>query len=146
MLIFVTYCVIATTLIGQGLTLPFVIRGLGVTVSDDTEHEEAHARAETAEAALARLAELRALSGGHDELLDALQARYSHQVSHAQAHHEDEEREPEEEVIAHRRIRRELIQAEREATLDLHARGAISDEVRRRIERDLDLEELRAEG
>jgi len=29
---------------------------------------------------------------------------------------------------------------------DLHARAAISDEVRRRIERDLDLEELRAEG
>ncbi len=146
LLIFVTYCVIATTLVGQGLTLPFVIRALGVTVADDTEHEEAHARAETAEAALARLAELRATSADHGELLDALQARYSHQSSHSQAHHDAADGEPEAELIAHRRIRRELIQAEREAALDLHARGALSDEVRRRIERDLDLEELRAEG
>jgi Na+/H+ antiporter len=146
LLIFVTYCVIATTLIGQGLTLPFVIRGLGVTVSDDTEHEEAHARAETAEAALARLADLRPGWSDHGELLDSLQARYSHQATHAQEHHEGAVGEPEEELIAHRRIRRELIQAEREAALDLHSRGAISDEVRRRIERDLDLEELRAEG
>jgi len=146
LLIFVTYCVIATTLVGQGLTLPYVIRGLGVTVSDDTEHEEAHARAETADAALARLADLRATSSDHAELLDSLQARYSHQATHAQEHHDGPLGEPEEELIAHRRIRRELIQAEREAALDLHARGAISDEVRRRIERDLDLEELRAEG
>ena len=146
LLIFVTYCVIATTLVGQGLTLPYVIRGLGVTVSDDTEHEEAHARAETADAALARLADLRATSSDHAELLDSLQARYSHQATHAQEHHDGPLGEPEEELIAHRRIRRELIQAEREAVLDLHARGAISDEVRRRIERDLDLEELRAEG
>ena len=146
LLIFVTYCVIATTLVGQGLTLPYVIRGLGVTVSDDTEHEEAHARAETADAALARLADLRATSSDHAELLDSLQARYSHQATHAQEHHDGPLGEPEEELIAHRRIRRELIQAEREAVQDLHARGAISDEVRRRIERDLDLEELRAEG
>jgi Na+/H+ antiporter len=146
LLIFVTYCVIATTLIGQGLTLPFVIRSLGVTVSDDTEHEEAHARAETAEAALARLADLRPGWSDHGELLDSLQARYSHQATHAQEHHDGAAGEPEEELIAHRRIRRELIQAEREAALDLHSRGAISDEVRRRIERDLDLEELRAEG
>lgn len=146
LLIFVTYCVIATTLVGQGLTLPLLIRGLGVTVSDDTEHEESHARAETAEAALARLLELRATSTDHGELLDSLQARYAHQASHSQAHHDGPVGEPEEELIAHRRIRRELIQAEREAALDLHARGALSDEVRRRIERDLDLEELRAEG
>ncbi|HEX4744420.1 MAG TPA: Na+/H+ antiporter [Candidatus Limnocylindria bacterium] len=146
LLIFITYCVIATTLVGQGLTLPFVIRGLGVTVADDTGHEEAHARAETADAALARLAELRAPYSDHGELLDALEARYSHQATHALEHHDGPDAAPEEELIVHRRIRRELIEAEREAALDLHARGAISDEVRRRIERDLDLEELRAEG
>ena len=146
LLIFITYCVIATTLVGQGLTLPFVIRGLGVTVADDTEHEDAHARAATADAALARLGELRAQYADHAELLDALAARYSHQATHALEHHDGPDATPEEELIVHRRIRRELIEAEREAALDLHARGAISDEVRRRIERDLDLEELRAEG
>jgi CPA1 family monovalent cation:H+ antiporter len=59
LLIFLTFCVIAATLIAQGLTRPLLIRGLGVVSADDTSHEEAHARATTAEAALARLAEIR---------------------------------------------------------------------------------------
>ncbi len=146
LLIFVTFCVIATTLVGQGLTLPLVIRGLGVVRADDSGHEEAHARAETAEAALARLEELRSESASHGELLDALQARYAHQATHAEAHHERHLGGPEQELLEHQRIRRALIEAEREALHDLHARAAISDEVRRRIDRDLDLEELRAEG
>lgn len=146
LVIFVTFSVIFVTLVGQGLTLPLVIRRLGVVAADASEREEAQARAETAEAALARLAELRSEWSSHAELLDALQARYAHQASHAQAHAGDPLRESEEELIAHRQIRRELIEAEREAALDLHAKGAISDAVRRRIERDLDLEELRAEG
>lgn len=146
LLIFVTFCVIATTLIGQGLTLPLVIRALGVVRADETGHEEAHARAETAEAALARLEEGRSKWAAHGELLDALQARYAHQATHADAHDEGALGVHEQEVLDHRQIRRVLIEAEREAVLDLHARAAISDEVRRRIERDLDLEELRAEG
>lgn len=146
LVIFVTFCVILVTLVGQGLTLPFVIRGLGVVTADDSGREEALARAETAEAALARLTELRPEWSAHAELLDALEARYAHQASHAPTQGGGPVRESEEELIAHRQIRRELIEAEREAALDLHAKGAISDEVRRRIERDLDLEELRAEG
>ena len=146
LLIFVTFCVIATTLIGQGLTLPMVIRRLGVVRADDSGHEEAHARAATAEAALVRLAEGREGWAAHGELLDALQARYEHQATHADPHEEGALGAHEQELLDHRQIRRVLIEAEREAVLDLHARAAISDEVRRRIERDLDLEELRAEG
>jgi hypothetical protein len=50
------------------------------------------------------------------------------------------------ELFDHRKIRRAVIDAEREAVLDLRRRGAIDDEVWRRIERDLDLEELRMEA
>ena len=40
----------------------------------------------------------------------------------------------------------DLFDAQREALIDLRNAGAISDEVRRRVERDLDLEESRLEN
>ncbi len=52
----------------------------------------------------------------------------------------------EQELVEHRLIRRAVIDAERDAVLRLRDRGAINDEVWRRIERDLDLEELRMEA
>src|SRR5207253_1122389 len=53
-----TFVVILTTLVGQGLTLPLLIRALGLAPDGDTSHAEAHARALTAEAALRRIDEL----------------------------------------------------------------------------------------
>jgi CPA1 family monovalent cation:H+ antiporter len=52
----------------------------------------------------------------------------------------------EQELIEHQKIRRAVIDAERATVLELRDRGEISDEVRRRLERDLDLEELRMEA
>jgi hypothetical protein len=42
-------------------------------------------------------------------------------------------------------MRREMLGAEREALLQLRDQGRLSDEVRRRVERDLDLEDARLE-
>src|SRR5262249_23067932 len=43
---FLTFCVIFATLVGQGLTLPFVIRGLGVVAPpEEAEADEAENRA-----------------------------------------------------------------------------------------------------
>ena len=52
----------------------------------------------------------------------------------------------EQELVELRLIRRAVIDAERSAVLKLRDQGAIDDEVWRRIERDLDLEELRMEA
>ena len=43
------------------------------------------------------------------------------------------------------RLRRELLNAERDAVHELRRSGEISDEVARRVERDLDLEDARLE-
>ena len=56
------------------------------------------------------------------------------------------EQSAEEELLEHRLIRRSVINAEREAILELRRNGEISDQVWRRVERDLDLEELRLEA
>jgi CPA1 family monovalent cation:H+ antiporter len=146
LILFITFTVILVTLVGQGLTLPLVIRALGLAPDQDVAHAEAHARALTAAAALERIEELAQQWPGHKELIDALRTQYEYRNSHADAHHDDEPDVAVKEELEHAEIRRELIEAERRAAADLHERAIIDDEIRRRIERDLDLEELRMEA
>ena len=147
LLIFLAFSVILATLVGQGLTLPFVIKALGVVADTGDDHEEAHIRMIVAESAVQRIDELEAEWPGHKELTDTLRAVYAHRASHIEQHHADlplDERE--QELLEHGQIRAAVIDAEREALVQLRERGAVSDEVFRRIERDLDLEELRMEA
>jgi CPA1 family monovalent cation:H+ antiporter len=144
-ILFVAFAVILATLVGQGLTLPLLIKGLGLAPDAGAAHDEAHARGLTTEAALARLEELRAQWPGHIELIDQLRDRYAHRVRHDEKHHEDGDA-AEQELLEHGLIRREVIDAERQAALQLYERGVIADDILRRIERDLDLEDLRMEA
>jgi monovalent cation/hydrogen antiporter len=151
LLIYLTFCVILVTLVGQGLSLPWIMRRLGVG-GDGADHVEEHrARAAATEAAVARIEELSQEWPGHLPLIEALRAQYAHRQSHVGGpddwdgdHHHDPDEE--QEMLEHRLIRRAIIEAERRAVHDLFARGVLHDEVRRRIERDLDLEELRMEA
>jgi Na+/H+ antiporter len=145
LLIFLTFAVILATLVGQGLTLPLIIRGLGIRADGGDGHEEAHARQSAAEAAVARIEELAEEWPGHLELIDALRAQYGHRASHSDTHDEVAD-DAEQELLEHRIIRSAVIEAEREALLRLHETGGLSDDVFRRVERDLDLEELRMEA
>ena len=153
LVIFLAFSVILVTLIGQGLTLPALIRALGVEDDGSIDREEAHGRRVATEAALARLEEMRSEVPGHLPLLDQLKERYEHRGEHI---HEDGDPEvvpdpddmtPEQvEEMEHDEIRRSVILAERLAVLELRDRGEISDVALRAIERDLDLDELRREA
>ena len=145
LILFLVFAIILVTLVGQGLTLPLVIKKLGVVSTEDGSHDEVHARGLTTEAALARLEDLRTRWPGHIELIDQLRDRYAHRARHDEQHHEDGDA-AEQEMLEHGLIRREVIDAERQAAIGLHERGVITDEVLRRIERDLDLEDLRMEA
>ncbi len=145
LILFLVFAIILVTLVGQGLTLPLVIHKLGVAPDADVSHDEVHARGLTTEAALARIEELRAEWPGHLELIDQLRDRYTHRARHDEAHHEDGGA-AEQELLEHGHIRRAVIDAERRSAFDLHDRGVITDEVLRRLERDLDLEDLRMEA
>ena len=146
LILFFTFTVILVTLVGQGLTLPAIIRALGLVPDADKADAEARARALTAEAALARLDDLVAEWPTHKELIDTLRSQYEHRTTHAELHDGAEPGAAEQELLEHTQIRRELIEAERRAAFDLRERGVIADDLLRRIERDLDLEELRSEG
>jgi CPA1 family monovalent cation:H+ antiporter len=145
LILFLVFAIILVTLVGQGLTLPLVIKKLGVVSTEDGSHDEVHARGLTTEAALARIEELRTKWPGHIELIDQLRDRYAHRARHDEQAHENGGA-AEQELLEHGLIKREVIDAERQAAINLHDRGVITDEVLRRIERDLDLEDLRMEA
>jgi len=154
LVVFLTFSVILVTLIGQGLTLPPLIRALGVVDDGATEHEEIHARSVATDAAILRLEELRAEVPNHLPLIDQLRERYTHRGEHLVHDHGGggaspaaDDRSPEEvEEMEHDEIRRSVISAERAAILALRDRGEISDDALRAVERDLDLDELRREA
>ena len=149
LLIFLTFAVILATLVGQGVTLPLLIRKLNVDDGASLEgQEEAYARYIASDAASSRLETLAAEWPGHLELIDTLRAQYTHRTHHAELRQdrEQEDEEAEQELLEHRQIRLAVLTAERESLIALRDRAAISDEIFRRVERDLDLEELRMEA
>jgi Na+/H+ antiporter len=153
-LLFVTFGVILVTLVGQGLTLPLVTRWLGITSDGLDGQEEMRARSVAADAAVARIDELAREWPGHRPLIETLRSQYQHRASHlsdvldaaSSADGTAPSTEAEQELLEHRLIRRSVIDAERAEVLRLRERGSISDDVWRRLERDLDLEELRLEA
>lgn len=149
LLIFLTFCVILVTLVGQGLSLPWLIHRLGVVEDGAQAGQEQLARAASIEAATSRLEQLTEEWPDHLPLIDTLRAQYAHRAEHleeALAGRADEPGAAEQELIEHQKIRRAVIDAERATVLDLRDRGEISDAVRRQLERELDYEELRMEA
>jgi Na+/H+ antiporter len=140
LIIFTVFCVIVLGLLVQGLTLPALIRatGLGRDEADDIA-DEARARAVAAEAALARLDEMADDERATAQLRELYQAR----LGHARAPLDERGDGDREHVEAFERLREELLRSERVALHELHARGEISEDALRTVERDLDLQEAR---
>ena len=145
LLLFLTFSVILATLVGQGLSLPIVIRWLGLGDDGSADHEELHAREAAVGAALERLEELSAEWPGHLELIERIQRDQEHAAEHLEHDHDaGGELLGDQEMVEHAAIHRAVIDAQRVALIDLRDRGVIGDEALRRVERDLDLEELRS--
>ncbi len=144
LILFLTFCVIAATLVGQGLTLPWLIRHLGVLAPDGKNAEEIHARLAAVEAAIERLVGLREQFPDHVPLLDQLREQYEHEASHVAPSPDLPPDEADQELLEHRSIREAVLLAEREAVIKLRDAGVINDETLRRIERDLDLQAVRS--
>ena len=143
LLIAFTFGVILVTLVGQGLSLIPLIRWLGITSDGTHEQEREHARKTAAQAAVTRLQELAGQEWVPETLLMDLRARYEEKARHAAEHLDGNLPPHEAEIASHRRLHREIIQAERVAVIGLRDRGKIDDEVLREMERELDLEDQR---
>jgi CPA1 family monovalent cation:H+ antiporter len=147
LILFLTFAVIFGTLVVQGLTLPAVIRRLGLEEEgDEAGRELAQARIEAAEAALARLEELAGEHWVREDTAERVRAGYAFRQSRFGAWLDGgDDGSIEARSQDFQRLRRELLGAERSAVQDLRRAGLISDAVARRVERDLDLEDARLE-
>jgi CPA1 family monovalent cation:H+ antiporter len=142
LILFVTFGVIVVTLVGQGLLLPSVIRWLGLASHAAEERVREHkaefaARAEAVKVAQARLEQLAADRGILPEVLAILRARHDYRAGRLS----DPTSNGLDIALVAADLRSELITAEREYVYGLLQEGQITDEARRRIERELDLEE-----
>jgi Na+/H+ antiporter len=144
LIVFITFGVILVTLIGQGLTLPWLIRLLHVEDDGGAEREDAKARIKASEAALRRLEELEAEGWVREDTAERTRGQYRFRTSRFRARYEGVDDDGvEERSQQYQRLRRELLEAERQAVLRLRNEGTITEDVMQRVQRDIDLEDLR---
>jgi monovalent cation/hydrogen antiporter len=150
LILFLTFVVILVTLVGQGLSLPAVIRMLGLAKAGERElqidrTEELLARRQAIDSAVERLERLAAEWALPEDLVERLRVRYRERLRHfertpaREERHQDLTAPPDE-------IELLLLAAERERINELYRQGALKDEARRRLERELDLREANLAG
>ncbi|NUR76488.1 MAG: Na+/H+ antiporter [Thermoleophilia bacterium] len=144
LIVFITFAVILVTLVGQGLTLPLLARALRAQDDGGAEREDAKARIKAAEAALERLEELAAEGWVREDTAERTRGLYRFRTNRFTArYHGVDDEGVEERSQQYQRLRRELLEAERQAVLRLRNQGTITEEVMQRVQRDIDLEDLR---
>ncbi|NEA38637.1 Na+/H+ antiporter [Streptomyces sp. SID11385] len=147
-LVFIAFCVIMVTLVFQGLTLPWLVRRLGVRADTDAERQIEHDLAiRAAKAARRRLHEIEGVQDLPDDVIERLQrgafdigARISPEIL------DDERREHlaqrVERVRAFRKVQKEMMSAARHAVLSARSEPGSDPEIVDRVLRQLDVRSL----
>lgn len=144
LILFLTFAVIFATLVVQGLTLPFLIRVLGLTSDDGAEREEILARIKATRAAYTRLKKLAAEPWADRDIVQDLKSHLKRAYGHYKGK-QDHTLKPRDEHRARalRRIQKELNDAQSAEIIRLRDEGVINESIMGKIQRDLDLDELR---
>ena len=145
LILLLTFSVILVTLVGQGLMLPAVIRVLGLAQAGRRERrndraEEHAAREQAIKAVMKRLEQLKSERNLSDDVVRPLRAQHHDRLRHVD-HGNDGDGANRQHSELHNEIEQLLITAEREHINELFRAGKLTDEARRRIERELDLRE-----
>jgi CPA1 family monovalent cation:H+ antiporter len=148
LILFITYALILVTIVGQGLTLPWLIRRLGVREDgSEEEREEIRARLVAAQAAIDMIDRVEAEGWARPDTLERLRGLYAFRQRRfgVRAGKIEDEDGIEERSLSYQRLLHVLSTAQREAVVALRNNGDISSAVMHVIERELDLEESRLE-
>jgi monovalent cation/hydrogen antiporter len=144
LIVYLAFCVVLATLVVQGLSLPGVIRLLGLEDDGLDFKEESKARIHAADAAIARLDELLEEGSVREDTAERLRGAYQFRRNRFTARFDtNDDGAIEERSQSYQRVRRQLLEAERTAVVELRNEGRISEEVMHRVQRDLDLEDSR---
>jgi len=143
-IIFLTFCVIFVTLVLQGLTLPVLIRRLGLANASRENPEEMEARRAITEAALAYLENAR--DGDSEQfapIYDDLIRHRRSRLAFLEGTHPDSSEDSRREFERMRELSSQVRAIERAALLNLRNQHRINDEVLRTLEREIDLTDAR---
>ena len=147
LILLVTFAVIIVTLVGQGLTLPWVVRRAGFGALNVDGDEPTLARQTAYAAGLTEVGRQRDIwAGEHKPLFDRLESGLQDRTQHLATEDPAETAERSQEHEEHQQIQLAVIGAQRAAVNALRDARQINDETLRLVERELDLEELRMEG
>jgi Na+/H+ antiporter len=146
LILLLTFVVILATLVGQGLSLPWLVRRLRWDGSELDGDEPTLARTAAYQAGLDEIARARPNWPDHQPLFDRLESGLADRTRHLDTPDPAETADRRQERIEHEQIQRGVISAQRTAVIELRDRGEINDESLRVVEHELDLEELRMEG
>jgi len=139
LIIFLTFCVIFATLVIQGLSLPVLIRRLGLTEAGASHDEENWANREIIAAALKALDNLRKQNGAEQQnVYDRLERYYRRRLASLGGSTNEGELTGRQ-LEHHRSLAQQLRDVERATALALRNENKIHDQVLRALERDLDL-------
>jgi CPA1 family monovalent cation:H+ antiporter len=141
LIIFLTFCVIFSTLIIQGLTLRPLIRLLHIKTDGSELEQEQKARMKIASSVIEHIEENYSLSLS-DEVLNQIKTKYEIRMQRLRKD-ESTRKLNDEQIDQFHKIQQELLSKERGLVISLRRDGAVSDEVLRKIEYELDLEETR---
>jgi len=146
LVVFLAFSVIVVTLVGQGLTLPLVIRWLGVGAEDGgSAGDGRRALARLSEVALDRLDAIDPDADGvPGELVERLRERYRARLAHLGQQQQDQDGRPDGHR-AYTELVAALLSVQREELRRLREQGGVTPEVARRLDHDLDAEEARLE-
>ena len=145
-IIFVAFSVVLVTLVVQGLGLPLLVKALRLDEGGGFD-EESKARIHAARAALEHLDQVGSESWVRDDTAERLRGLYQYRQRRFSARFDDgDDGEIEGRSQDFQRLRRELLEAERSEILRLRDEGHINEDVKRRLERDLDLDDVRLDA
>jgi len=150
LILFLTFSVILVTLVGQGLSLPAVIRMLGLAKAGERElqidrTEQLQARRQAINSAIERLERLAAERALPEDLVERVRVRHRERLKHFEGSPEPERGDPDLTGPSDE-IELLLLAAERERINELYRQGTLKDEARRRLEHELDLREADLAG
>ncbi len=145
LIIFLTFCVILVTLVLQGLTLPPLIRALGLAGGSEPDPEEKEARRVMIQAGLKHLEEsARNDKPEFSEIYDDLARHYRQRLATLSEDWQSLKDGVSPDFYKRsRELSREILGVKRQAAVHLRSQGRINDELLRQLERELDLDETR---
>ncbi|HEY5298873.1 MAG TPA: Na+/H+ antiporter [Verrucomicrobiae bacterium] len=144
LILFLTFMVILATLVLQGLSLPLLIRWLGVEDDGAARKEELEARLKANRAALNHLNKIAERDPAKADALQRLRIEYEDHIRQVEGDEPKNAGTPLRRFSSeYERLSLAALQEERKTILQLRNESVISDEVLRRIQRDIDLAEIR---